>query len=333
MHVRGYVEPMLARAVDRMPSPAGHRGGLRYEPKMDGFRCLASVNDDRGVELLSRRGRRMNEAFPEIVSVVFDALPAGTVVDGELVRWSPDGRLDFAALQHRHNAGRRARQLAAAEPVHYVLYDVLEAAGEDLRRRPLTERRTRLEQLLAPVEQPSLLTLGMQTDDPEVAQIWFDQLHQVGIEGIVAKPAAGLYRAGERGWMKYKHRSDAAVIVGGITGTRERPEALLLGRYDADGGVLQVVGRTARIPDDAAAELAPLLHSPAGPHPWPAELPASWTGTRYGNTDPITYHQVEPDLVVEVDVDVAAQHGAWRHAVRWRRARPDLAVDDVPRGL
>jgi ATP-dependent DNA ligase len=79
---------MLARAVDRLPAPHVCGGGCWYEPKLDGYRAIALVDDDRGVWLYSRRGARFNEAYPEIVNAVYEALPAGTVVDGELVRWS-----------------------------------------------------------------------------------------------------------------------------------------------------------------------------------------------------------------------------------------------------
>ena len=88
---------MMAKAIDRIPAPRELRGGARYEPKWDGFRVIARVDEHGGVQLSSRRGTRLNEAFPEIVMAVFDQLPARTVVDGEIVRWSEDNRLDFTA--------------------------------------------------------------------------------------------------------------------------------------------------------------------------------------------------------------------------------------------
>jgi ATP-dependent DNA ligase len=130
MHIRSRVAPMLARPVDRLPEGRACAGGGRYEPKWDGFRCIAIVDDDRGVQLGSRRLKRLNETFPEIVAAVFEHLPAQTATDGEIVRWSPAGRLELGALQRRNTAGRRAAELAQLEPCHYVVFDVLEAAGQ-----------------------------------------------------------------------------------------------------------------------------------------------------------------------------------------------------------
>ncbi len=79
------------------------------------------------------------------MTAVRERLAPGTVVDGEIVRWGPDGRLDFGALQRRHVAGRRRTELARTEPCHYVVFDVLEADGVDLRPKPLRERRVVLE--------------------------------------------------------------------------------------------------------------------------------------------------------------------------------------------
>jgi ATP-dependent DNA ligase len=97
-------------------------------PKWDGFRYVAVIDDDRGVQLTSRRLKRLNEAFPEIVEAVFEHLPARTVVDGEIVRWSEEGRLDFGALQRRNAAGRRAGDLAQTAPCHYVVSTSLKRA-------------------------------------------------------------------------------------------------------------------------------------------------------------------------------------------------------------
>lgn len=103
---------MLAKAVDHLPVAEPGRDVYRYEPKMDGFRCISTKDQHGGVQLTSRHGTRFNESFPEIVAAVFDYLPARTIVDGELVRWAGD-RLDFAVLQRRATTGARtARELA-----------------------------------------------------------------------------------------------------------------------------------------------------------------------------------------------------------------------------
>jgi ATP-dependent DNA ligase len=326
MHVRGVVEPMLARVVDHLPrDPAGR---YYYEPKWDGFRAIGLVDDAGGVQLRSRRGSHFTQTFPEVAAAIAEYLPPATVIDGEIVRWAPPGRLDFAAVQRRNVAGRRAAELARTEPCHYIVFDALEARGNDLRSAPLRVRRQALEELFAVVPPAATLTLSMLTPNADEACVWFRTLTAAGVEGIMIKPSGEPYRPGARGWMKYKARSTTEAIVGGITGTLARPVTLLLGRYTRDGH-LRVAGRTTPLKRQAAKELAPLL-TPAGPqHPWPERLPSGWAGI-YGNREAIEYVRVRPDLVVEIEVDVAAEHGRWRHPVRYLRPRPDLRPGDVP---
>ncbi|MEV4067352.1 ATP-dependent DNA ligase [Nonomuraea dietziae] len=109
---------MRAKVVDRLPE--GPAGSYLYEPKWDGFRCIAMVTEDRGVHLQSRRRAHLNDLFPEVAWALHEYLPAATVVDGESVRWAPDGRLDCTALQRRNMAGRRAEDLSRTEPCHYI---------------------------------------------------------------------------------------------------------------------------------------------------------------------------------------------------------------------
>lgn len=321
---------MTAQTITQFPRPSSARP-LRYDLKWDGFRALARKNGRGVVELVSRRQKSLTRSFQEVAAVVAEHVPARTGLDGEIVRLSADGRLDFRALLERNGAGRCAGALAAAAPCHYVAFDLLELAGEDYRPRPLTERRAALEQLLAPVPAASSLTLCPQTGDPDEALEWFAAYAPVGIEGLVVKVASSPYRPRDRhAWMKYKRRVTTEVIVGGVVGGLDRPAELLVGRYGAGGEPLRVVGRSVPLSDRQAAELAPVLKPADGDHPWPAELPASWTGGRYGKSDPTRYVQVAPELVVEVAVDMATAGDRWRHPVRFERTRPDLDPAVVP---
>ena len=245
MHIRSPVKPMQAAAVERVPPPRACPGGCRYEPKFDGFRAVAMVDEAGAVRLWSRRGAAFNEAFPEIAAAVRERVPPGTVVDGEIVRWGPDGRLDFGALQRRHVAGRRRNDLARTEPCHYVVFDVLEADGADLRPKPLRERRAVLEALLGGDDPGARVVVTPQTSDLEEALLWFDALAAQGIEGLVVKDAGGPYLEGRRRWWKVKRRVTAEAVVGGVTGTRRAPESLSLGRYDAEGRLLAKATGTA----------------------------------------------------------------------------------------
>jgi ATP-dependent DNA ligase len=249
------------------------------------------------------------------------------------VRWSTEGRLEFEALQRRNSAGRRAAELARAEPCHYVVFDLLERDGEDIRQEPLSVRRAALEETFARVPDGSPLTLGLQTGDLELAQEWFDSLAAVGIEGLVIKGAGEPYRSGARGWRKVKHYATTEAVIGGVTGDLARPLDLILGRRSAATGGLVMVGRTTALDDRAALRLGAVLRAADEQHPWPDYLPPSWTSTIYGRREPVPYLRVVPEVVVEVQVDVASLGGRWRHPLRLVRIRPDLRLEDLPKGL
>ena len=225
------------------------------------------------------------------------------MVDGEIVRWNR-GRLDFAALQRRYANRRQAADLATTEPAHLVLFDVLETSRDgDLRRTPLTKRRRVLERLMRRVPTSCPLALSLQTADPDVAQEWYDEMAAVGVEGLVIKPANGLYLPGARSWMQYKSRQTTDALIGGVTGTLTRPGALLLGRYASDTGQLHYAGRTTQLTDAQAAAVGPLLTASTSGHPWPEQLTVNW------RSQPTAYLQVEPLVVVEIRADVATDQG------------------------
>ncbi|TDD32200.1 hypothetical protein E1286_43905, partial [Nonomuraea terrae] len=175
---------MLAKTVNEFP--LGRPGQWAYEPKLDGFRALAIIDSDRGVNLQSRRGARFNETFPEVVWAVYEHVPARTVLDGEIVRWAPTGRLDFSSLHRRNVAGRRrAATLAKTEPCHFAVFDLLRLRGHDVTGLPLRGRRALLEQLFAPLPAAGVLALGMHTLDEAKARAWYETMHVAGVEGLV----------------------------------------------------------------------------------------------------------------------------------------------------
>src|SRR5690625_2231198 len=312
---------MLARTVQTLPE-GPH---WRYEPKWDGYRAIAR-REGGDVGLASRSGRRLDAAFPDIAAALEAALPHGTAVDGEIVRWSSEGRLDFAGLQRRgHARPPTARRLAGVEPCHYIVFDLLLADGAELAAAALDERRARLAELMRRSTEPALM-LGWQTSAADVAREWFDRMWRVGVEGLVAKDGRGRYRPGRRDWLKYKHRITTEAIVGGVIGAPEHPRELIVGRRDSQTGALRVVGRTGELASERRRELAELLRPSAGDHPWPRRLPSRW-----GSAD--EYVRVVPEVVVEITPDAATASGRWRHAVGYIRARTDLAPADVPTDL
>src|SRR5579875_2731578 len=323
----GIVEPMLARHIDALPTRLSGRQ-LLFEPKWDGWRALTTVDKNGAVGIWSRRGTAYKKSFPEVVFAAKNHVPPDTVVDGELVCWR-DGRLDFGGVQQRNNISTElAAQLAAEQPCHFIAFDILRLSGETLIDRPFAERRAALTELFADIPATSAMALCMQTDDLDTAREWMSSLAQVGVEGIVIKPAQSKYVPGQRGWEKVKYYATTEFVVGGITGTLSRPEQLELGRFSSETGEFTLIGRTVPLQPSDAKKLAARLR-PAGPdHPWPEKLPGGW----HTSTE-IDYVRVEPDIVVEVRVDTAAQAGRWRHGLRFLRIREDVEPADIPRDM
>jgi ATP-dependent DNA ligase len=147
------------------------------------------------------------------------------------------------------------------------------------------------------------------------------------MEGVLFKRLDSVYEPGVRGWLKYKVRETTEAIVGAVTGSLAAPSSLLLGRYDDDGR-LQYTGRTTTLARAASATVAGLLPPARRGHPW-----TDWSfSAGWGSRETLDVTLVEPELVVEVGVDVARDaSGRWRHPARLHCARPDLSPSDVPR--
>lgn len=322
------VSPMLAKLSKEMPT-----GDFIYEPKWDGFRTIVYRDGDE-VELGSRNEKPMTRYFPEVVEAVRARIPDRCVLDGELVIAGDRGRLEFEVLQQRiHPAESRVKRLAAETPASFVAFDLLALDGEDLTGRPFTERRTLLEKALADVTPPVHLTPA--TRDREVAIDWFDRFEGAGLDGVIAKPADGIYRPGVRTMLKIKHERTADCVVagfrwhksGGIVGS------LLLGLYD-EAGNLNHVGVTASFTmarrKELVDEIADLRLESVEGHPW-AEwgghagegqavmpgAPSRWSGSRS-----MQWEALRPERVVEVAYDHMEGH-RFRHATTFRRWRPD----------
>ncbi|WP_367318110.1 ATP-dependent DNA ligase [Streptomyces sp. HUAS ZL42] len=313
-------EPMLTAAVDSPDLPPGHAA----EPKWDGFRALFSVDAGR-VVLRSRRGTELAPAFPE-VGAAATQLPDATALDGELVVWE-EGRLAFERLQNRlQRRGAEAARLAAEWPVHFVAFDLLRLTGTDTSAWPYRRRRAALEELFTKRRLTAPWALCPSTTDPDTITEWLTWT-TVGLEGLIFKPLDSPYQPSVRGWLKYKVRETTEAITGAVTGTLATPRSLLLGTYDDDGH-LQYTGSTTTLTQATSITVAELL-APARPgHQWTGwSFSAGW-----GSRETLNVTLVEPELVVEVGVDVARDaSGRWRHPARLHRARPDLSPADTPR--
>jgi ATP-dependent DNA ligase len=318
----GPVAVELAKPVRAIPPANALPGGCRYEPKWDGYR-LVIVRSARSTRLWSKQGRDLTDRFPDIAAAAVAQVPAGTVVDGEVVVWN-GARLDFGLLQQRMGTSPgRIGALVAAAPASYVAFDLLATGGTDLRRRTLRARRSALEELATRWAPP--LQLSPLTADMAEARAWFTDFRPAGVEGLVVKGASGRYAAGRREWLKVKSWETTEVIAGGVIGPIERPGQLVAGLVR--DGELVVVGRTSPLSPRQAQELAAVL-TPAGPdHPWPDRI---GTGRFGGGRLSVPLTKVVPDVVVEVSADAALQAGVFRHPMRFVRVRSDLRPGDLP---
>nr|WP_237546092.1 ATP-dependent DNA ligase [Streptomyces sp. SID5606] len=302
--------------------PAGAAG----EPKWDGYRAQLARYPGGRVLLRSRQGTDMTGAFPEVREAALAQLPEDIGLDGELVVWE-GGRLAFERLQQRLARRRGAGALAAAQawPAHLVVFDLMRLEGTDLTPRSYRERRAVLEALFAERGLSAPFTLCPSTTDPATARAWLEWT-AAGLEGLCFKKLTEPYRPGARAWGKYKVRATADAVVGAVTGPPTAPRSLLLGRYDG-ASALRYTGRTTPLARTVTRSLQGALLPAAGGHPWTGRtFTAGW-----GSRDVLDVTLVDPQLVVEVDVDVARDAaGRWRHPVRLHRTRPDLSDESVP---
>jgi ATP-dependent DNA ligase len=318
----GPVAVELAKPVRAIPAASALPGGCLYEPKWDGYR-LVIVRSGSSTRVWSKQGRDLTDRFPDVVAAAVAQVPAGTVVDGEVVIWN-GSRLDFGLLQRRMvTAPGRIAPLVAAHPASYVAFDLLAAGGTDLRPLKLGRRRAALEDLAARWAPP--LELSPATTDPAEARTWFDDYRAAGVEGLVAKGLGTRYAPGRREWLKVKSWETTEVLAGGVIGSLDAPSQLVAGRYR--DGELVVVGRTSPLAPAQSAELAAVLRPAERDHPWPDRI---GTGRFGGGRLSVPLTRVAPEVVVEVSADAALQAGVFRHPLRYVRVRPDLRPGDLP---
>ena len=186
---------MLGRRVDDLPV-----GDWIYEPKWDGFRCLA-FRSGAEVDLRSRHDRPLARYFPELVGDLRELRAEPFVLDGEIVVPGPAGFHFDALLARVHPAASRVERLSRETPAEFVAFDVIAHDGEDLRERPFRERRALLSALIG--ESSASVRVTSATEDRAVAAHWLAGAGG-GIDGVMAKAGDLRYRPGARAMLKVK---------------------------------------------------------------------------------------------------------------------------------
>ena len=304
--------PMEARLTDEIPEGEG----WQFEPKWDGFRCLA-FRDGDAVELRSKSGKPLGRYFPEIVAALTALDERRFVLDGELVL--PEGEtLSFAALQMRlHPAASRIARLSRETPAQLMLFDCLQHGARDLSDRPLAERRAALEAFMRQAAGPRVL-LSPCTHDRSVAEAWFARTGGA-LDGIVAKRLDEPYHPGERTMRKIKQHRTADCVVGGYRLSGETVGSLLLGLYD-DEDRLNSVGFTSSFSAAEREVLLARLEPLRGPSAFTGSAPGG--PSRWSKGRSTEWVPLQPELVAEVIYDqVTGQR--FRHGTTFLRWRPD----------
>ncbi len=326
---------MLAKRVGELPE----QGEWIFEPKWDGFRALIFRDGD---ELLiqSRDRNPLNRYFPELEAPLKAQLPGRCVLDGEIVIVQRQG-LDFDALQLRlHPAASRVKLLSGQIPASMVFFDLLSEGDRELCSHPFQERRLRLESLLADCAPPLHVTPA--TGDRNVAADWFRRFEGAGLDGVMAKPAAGTYEPNKRVMLKVKHERECDCVVAGFRWHKEGEGtavgSLLLGLFD-DAGVMQHVGVCASFTRQHRTELvetlAPYRGNALDNHPWKdwANAAAHAGGrmpggqSRWSQGKDLSWEPLRPELVVEVTYE-HMQGTRFRHMSHFKRWRLDKRPAD-----
>ena len=331
--IRPSYPPMEARSVPDIPSGEG----WLYEPKWDGFRCLAFRSGEE-VLLQSKAGQPLGRYFPEIVDALRQLPARKFVLDGEIVILQ-GAHLSFDDLLMRiHPAESRIRKLSKETPATYLLFDILvDEKGKARSEVPLEDRREKLEEFFkrfvsgrVPPSQTKARTrdfvpgiaLSPATRDRKEALRWMRELAASGFDGVVAKRTDCTYQSGERSGMeKIKRLRSADCVVGGFRYAQKGGEigSLLLGLYNA-AKQLDHVGFTSSFSREARHALKKVVlplrggegfsgKAPGGPSRWSTRRSDEW-------------ERLKPKLVCEVQYDHFSG-GRFRHGTKFLRWRPD----------
>ena len=315
-------KPMEALAANELPVGSE----WQYEPKWDGFRCLA-FRDGKKIELMSKAGKPLTRYFPELARALADLTAKKFVLDGEIVI-PVAGALSFAHLLMRiHPAASRVKKLSEETPSLFIIFDLLvDDGGKSLAELPLEERRRILEAFARNhLKNRRKLRLSPVTKDLSVARQWFHM--GVALDGVIAKRSDLPYQSGERtGMEKIKRQRTADCVVGGFRYLEKKPlvGSLLLGLYDEEGK-LNHVGFSSSIKAEDRPSLTKKLEAmikppgftgsaPGGPSRWSTDRSAEWK-------------PLAPKLVAEVQFDHFTG-GRFRHGTKFLRWRPDKAPRD-----
>ncbi len=321
--VRPPYPPMEAKSVEELP-----RGeSWQYEPKWDGFRCLAFRRGEQ-VLLQSKSGQPLGRYFPELVEALRAINPQQFVLDGEVVILSGDHLSFDDLLQRIHPAESRIRKLSAETPATFMCFDLLvDDKGKSLVELPLAPRRQRLEEFFRRTGSNDRIRLSPATTDRRQAERWMRELAPTGLDGVVAKLIAEPYHSGDRAAMvKVKRIRTADCVVGGFRYAEKggKVGSLLLGLYNHQG-LLDHVGFTSSFSAKQREELSGIVRPLIAPPGFTGKAPGG--PSRWSTRRSMEWQPLKPKLVCEVRYDHFSGD-RFRHGTRFLRWRPDKKPQD-----
>ena len=315
---KNFIEPMKCLPKKEVPSGPG----WIYEIKFDGYRALAILKRGEAL-LLSRNNKPLTERFPSLVEALAKLPVKSAILDGEIVAMNEENQPSFQALQNYEEG----------HPLAYYLFDLIELDGERLEHLELSERKKRLQSLLAKASHPLLFSDNL-AGTP--AKIW-KQIKHLKLEGVIAKRTDSVYEAGRRSgqWVKIKAINQQDFVIGGYTppgGTRTHFGALLVGVYEK--GKLLYAGKVGtgfnqKWLETLAAQMEP-LKIPKCPF---TNLPQPRT-SRFGGGLPASEMRlctwIEPKLICEIQFTEWTGDGSLRHP-SFQGMREDISPSEVGR--
>ena len=310
--------PEEAKSVSEIP----HGKGWQYEPKWDGFRCLA-FRKGKEVLLQSKAGQPLGRYFPEIVTALQKLPQTQFVLDSEVVIFS-DGHLSFDDLLLRiHPAESRIKKLSAETPSTLMCFDLLvDGSGKLLTALPLIGRRRKLEEFFRTIFKGGQIRLSPASPDRKQAEKWMSELAVIGLDGIIAKRTEAAYASGERSAMvKIKRIRTADCVVGGFRYAEKGGGigSLLLGLYN-DTGSLDHVGFTSSFNAEQRIALKKIVEPKIGPPGFTGKAPGG--PSRWSTKRSTEWQPLNQKLVCEVQYDHFSG-GRFRHGTKFLRWRPE----------